>query len=162
MPSLYEWPCHMRVPATEHWVPFKQNRVLTRKAKVNFESILSGIRISQNKYQHHPTLWRAGETEFITRAGSILAAPDREVGRVAGGYDTLVGEEEKLVGLSDDSGCTAVWNAPAFYYMYWLVGTCVPWCACHSLPVGVKGHLEELCLFLPRCGPLWSNSGDQT
>lgn len=37
-----------------------------------------------------------------------MAAPDGEVGRVAGGYDTLVGEEEKLVGLSDDSGCTAV------------------------------------------------------
>lgn len=37
-----------------------------------------------------------------------MAALDGEVGRVVDGYDTLVGEEENLVGLSDDSGCTMI------------------------------------------------------
>lgn len=37
-----------------------------------------------------------------------MAALDREVGRVVDGYDTLAGKEEKLGGLSDDSGCTTI------------------------------------------------------
>ena len=38
----------------------KQMEVLTCKAEVNFEDILSGIKISQNKYQHlcSVTCWK--------------------------------------------------------------------------------------------------------
>ena len=63
--------------------------MLTCKAEVNFEDILSGIKISRNKHQHL-ALGHAGEMKFITRASSVMAAIGWEMGRVVDGCDTLV------------------------------------------------------------------------